>query len=177
MKPLLLAPLCVALCACDDLSMARQHKMRTYAPSTLWSDGASARPLPDGAVARDAVARDAAAATPPPLNAALLERGQQRYQIYCTPCHGLAGDGDGIVVKRGFPQPAPFAGAAVKNVSSRQIFAAITYGAGTMAAFAARIPPRDRWAIVAYVRALQLAAGAPLALAPEAREKLPGDAP
>ena len=88
-----------------DLSMTQQRKLTTYAPTSLWPDGTSARPLPAHAVAQGDVERAAEAKTPPPVTAALLARGQERFGIFCAPCHGLAGDGDGIIVAHGFPAP------------------------------------------------------------------------
>src|SRR5437588_8328056 len=87
----------VILAACD-LSMTQQRKLRTYAPSSLWPDGTSARVLPDNVVAQGDVARAAAAKTPPPISDALLARGRERFGIFCAPCHGAAGDGDGVIV-------------------------------------------------------------------------------
>src|SRR5947209_2128534 len=84
------------LAACD-LSMTQQRKLTTYAPTSLWPDGTSARALPDNVVAQGDVARAAAAKAPPPVTGALVARGQERYGIFCAPCHGLAGDGDGII--------------------------------------------------------------------------------
>src|SRR5438105_15941761 len=87
----------LVLSACD-LSMTQQRKLTTYAPTSLWPDGTSARALPDNVVAQGDVARAAAAKAPPPVTGALVARGQERYGIFCAPCHGLAGDGDGIIV-------------------------------------------------------------------------------
>ncbi len=161
----------VCLSACD-VSMTQQKKARALSPSSFWPDGGSARPLPAGTVSEDDLARDAAAANPPPVSSALLARGRERYDIFCSPCHGLAGEGDGVIVARGFPAPASFAVARLRAAPARQLFAAITDGSGVMYPFRARIAPQDRWAIVAYVRALQLASATPLASAPEAAKKL-----
>jgi mono/diheme cytochrome c family protein len=172
MKTLLALALAISLCGCDDVSMTRQNKIRTYDPSGIWSDGASARPLPPGTVARGDVALDEAASNPPPATPALLARGRERYAIFCTPCHGPTGAGDGIVVKRGFPQPPPLDLARLRQAPSQHLFDVITDGVGVMYPYASRVPPDDRWAIVAYIRALQLAASAPIAAAPEAAERL-----
>jgi mono/diheme cytochrome c family protein len=171
MRALCLIAIGLTLCACDD-SMTRQNKYKTYAPSRLWKDGASARPLPLGVVSREEEARDAAARAPPAVTAALLERGQQRFDIFCTPCHGLTGEGDGIVVKRGFPPPPSYEVERLRQAPPQHFFDVITNGYGLMYSYAARVPPEDRWAIVAYVRALQLAGRTPIAMAPEAEEKL-----
>jgi mono/diheme cytochrome c family protein len=172
MKSLLPIALCTGLAACSDVSMTRQNKYAAYSPSSLWRDGASARPIPEGAVARGDLAREEAASDPPPATTALLARGQERYHIFCEPCHGMTGEGDGVVVARGFPAPAAFGLARLRQAAARHLFDAITNGYGLMYPYAAQIPPEDRWAIVAYVRALQLAANAPIAMAPEAGERL-----
>lgn len=173
MKALLLVLLGFGLAACGDVSMSRQKKYAAYAPSSVWSGGASARPLPEGTIARGDLAREKAASDPPAVTSDLLARGQQRYQIFCTPCHGLTGQGDGIVVKRGFPAPPPFDAARLRQAAALHFFDVISDGYGVMYPFASRVPPRDRWAIVAYVRALQFAEMAPVAAVPEAAEKLP----
>ena len=172
MKALLVLMLGFGLGACDDVSMSRQKKYATYAPSSVWNDDASARPLPEGTVARGDLSLEEAAKDPPPATPGLLARGQQRYQIFCTPCHGPSGQGDGIVVKRGFPAPPPFDLARLRQAPARHFFDVISDGYGLMYPFASRIDPRDRWAIVAYVRALQFAEMAPIAAVPDAKEKL-----
>jgi mono/diheme cytochrome c family protein len=167
----LLLALSPGLCACDD-SMTVQRKNKTYSPSSLWSDGTSARPLPNGVVAQGDLLLDKEAEQPPAVTPELLARGQERFEIFCAPCHGLAGEGDGIVVKRGFPAPPSFEDPKLRAMPARQLFDAIGNGYGAMYPFATRVPPADRWAIVAYIRALQLAGDATLADAPEAAEKL-----
>ncbi len=93
----------------------------------------------------------------PPVSLALLQRGHQRYDIYCSVCHGLTGAGNGIVVARGFPKPRPFTDPAVMRESAQQLVDIIGSGTGTMYGFYDRVEPKDRWAIAAYIRALQLA--------------------
>ena len=166
----LLLPLLVAGC---DQSMTAQPKYKTYARADLWPDGTAARPLPDHTVARGDGARAAAIADPPPVTEALLRRGQERFDIYCSPCHGLAGMGDGMVVQRGFPAPPSFESPRLRAASAQHVFDTITNGYGAMYPYAARVEPEDRWAIVAYVRALQLVGRVSLAEVPDAREKLP----
>ena len=90
-----------------------------------------------------------------------LARGQTRYEIFCTPCHGFAGDGDGMVVQRGFPAPPSFHTEVRRDMAPERIVSAITNGFGRMLPMAERIPPADRWAIAAYVKALQLARQSP----------------
>lgn len=166
-RALLLLPLLLA--GCDDQSMTQQKRYDTYAASTLWANGSAAQPLPAGVVARDAAAPDA---PPPPLDPAVMRNGQQQYDIFCSPCHGRSGDGNGIVVQRGFPRPAPLDSPALRAASAQHLFKVIGEGSGVMYPFASRIAPADRWAIVAYIRALQLSQRAALASVPDAGEQL-----
>jgi mono/diheme cytochrome c family protein len=154
------------------LSMTEQRKYKTYAPAKLWSDGASARPLPAGVVAQGDVARAEAAATPPPVTDTLLARGRERFGIYCAPCHGLAGDGDGIIVAHGFPRPPSYHIDRLLAAPAQHFVDVITHGYGAMYAYADRVDPHDRWAIAAYIRALQLSRRAKVAQAPEAEKFL-----
>lgn len=108
--------------------------------------------------------------TSPPTDAerrtALLERGRERYDIFCSACHGRLGDGDGMIVRRGFRRPPPFVLERLRNAPAGHYFDVISNGFGAMPSYAPRIEPADRWAIIAYVRALQLRADAPLADVP-----------
>jgi mono/diheme cytochrome c family protein len=160
MRALLVVSSCLALGGCYDASMTKQRKYSAYAPSSLWSDGTSARAPPAGTVALGDLALDREANDPPPATPALLARGRQRYAIFCAPCHGDDGRGDGIVVKRGFPKPPPFDLSRLREASGRRLFDVITHGVGVMYPYASMIAPTDRWAIVAYIRAIQLAEGA-----------------
>jgi mono/diheme cytochrome c family protein len=99
---------------------------------------------------------DASASMPNPVTMSLLKRGQERYQIHCSPCHGMLGDGDGMVVRRGFPRPPSYHLDRLRTVPDRHIYEVIRDGYGVMYPFGDRVEPADRWAIVAYVRALQL---------------------
>jgi len=154
------------------LSMTEQRKYKTYAPAKLWSDGTSARPLPDGVVAQGDVERAAAAATPPPVDDALLARGRERFGIHCAPCHGLAGDGDGIIVAHGFPRPPSYHIDRLLAAPAQHFVDVITHGYGVMYAYADRVEPHDRWAIAAYIRALQLSRRAKVAQVPDAERLL-----
>lgn len=100
---------------------------------------------------------------PRPITPALLQRGQQRYEIYCAACHGLAGDGDGMVVQRGFPAPPSYHSNRLRQAPDSHFYDVITHGYGVMYPYADRVAPADRWAIVAYVRALQLSRHLPAA--------------
>lgn len=162
----------MALVSGCDVSMTEQNKYVTYSPSELWADGTSARPLPDHVVAQTDEARVQDAAHPPPASMALLKRGRQRYDIFCSPCHGLDGKGDGVIVQHGFPRAPSFFEPPLMAAPAHTFYDAISNGVGVMYSHAARVPPRDRWAIVAYIRALQLSQHATLAQAPEAKERL-----
>ncbi len=163
----------LAVGGCKDQSMRQQNRYDVYGPAALWPDGSEARPLPEGVVARGDIARAQEAAQAPVADANLLRRGQERYQIFCSPCHGAAGFGDGMIVARGFPAPPSYHTARLRAAPAQHFFDVITNGYGVMYSYAARVPPRDRWAIIAYIRALQLSQQAQLAGMPEAREKLP----
>lgn len=92
----------------------------------------------------------------PPLTLALLERGQERFRIFCAPCHSELGDGRGMVVRRGFSAPPNYLLPRLRNAPPQLIYNVITNGFGAMYSFARRVPPDDRWAIAAYIRALQI---------------------
>lgn len=148
-----------ALAACDE-SMDNQNRMKTYGSAkgaVSWPAEGEALPLVKGTVAQGALEREREIANPPPVSLALLQRGRERYNIYCSACHGLTGAGDGIVVARGFPKPKPFSDSQSLQASAKQIVDVIGHGIGTMYSFSDRVEPKDRWAIVAYIRALQLA--------------------
>ncbi len=151
--------LCIlALAACKQ-DMVDQAKDKAYSASSVWDDGASARPFVAGTVARGDLARMAAVQQPPEVDAALLARGQERYGIFCAPCHGLTGRGDGRVVQRGFPAPPDYLSDRLRAAPAEHFMEVIANGYGVMFPYGARVAPRDRWAIVAYIRALQLADG------------------
>lgn len=154
--------LCVLLLAgCDD--MVSQPKQTDYSPLV-----GPAR-VPTGTVEYGSQEAQA-----PPLTLALIERGQERYRIYCAPCHSELGDGHGMVVQRGFPQPPSFHIDRLRGAPARYFYNVITNGQGVMYPFADRVAKSDRWAIAAYIRALQRSQDAPLAdLPPSEREALP----
>ena len=162
----------VLVAGCDEQSMTQQKRYDPYEPSKLWLNGSEAQPLVPGVVAQGDLARDKEIKEPPTMTAALIERGRQRFNIFCSPCHGLSGSGDGIIVQRGFPAPPSYHIARLRSAPARHFFDVITNGYGVMYSYAARVEPRDRWAIVAYIRALQTSQHAQLADAPNAREKL-----
>jgi hypothetical protein len=113
----------------------------------------------------------------PPVSAALLRRGKERFEIFCAPCHSVLGDGDGPVVRRGFPAPPSYHTDRLRQAPDSYFYQVITRGYGMMYPYASRVAPRDRWAIIAYIRALQLSQHAPVGqLPPEAKRKLNGGA-
>jgi mono/diheme cytochrome c family protein len=150
------AALALLLGGCDN--MVRQERYDAYGAGGLFADGKVMQAPPPGTVARDAPVL-AAAAERPALTPALLERGRQRYGIYCSMCHGYDGSGDGTVPARGFPRPADFRSAGQRALTSARIFQAVSEGAGVMYGFADRVPAPDRWAITAYVEALRRSGG------------------
>jgi len=170
----------VVLCAslaglaagCRD-EMADQPRYDPYGEAALFPDNKVLQSPPPGTVARDDPAWRLPYLERPPLTATLLARGRERFDIFCSPCHGYAGDGRGLVPSRGFPEPPSFHSARLRSLPSRHIFDVITNGYGVMFPYAARVPPSDRWAIAAYVRALQVSQGARAdQLPPEDRDAL-----
>jgi hypothetical protein len=102
-----------------------------------------------------------------------VERGRERYNVFCSPCHGFAGDGDGMIVQRGFRHPPSFHEDRMRTAPVGHYFDVITNGFGVMYPYGYRVPPGDRWAIIAYIRALQLSRQVPIGDVPEAeRAKL-----
>lgn len=146
----------LSLAACGQ-SMQRQHRAEPNKTTNAWPSDASARVLPDGVVAIGDAAYRKAEAAPPRATLALIERGRGRYDIFCSECHGHTGDGDGMIVRRGYPPPPSLGAVEVRAASAKQLFDVISRGQGIMFPYAAQIPPRDRWAIIAYIRALQIA--------------------
>ena len=139
--------LALAVAGCDR--MATQPKRKVY--ESGGADGGTADRLPpDGTVARDD------GQPVPPLTLAVIERGRQRFDIYCSPCHSVAGDGDGMIVRRGFPHPPDYTEDRLVKAPLQHFYDVITNGYGAMYPYAARVAPNDRWAIAAYIRALQL---------------------
>lgn len=153
--------------------MHNQPKVRPHRPSRFFDDGSSSRPLPAGAVARGFLRDDAhlyrgigpdgkfVSELPFPADAKLLARGRERFDIYCSPCHGRTGDGTGIIARRGFKQPPTFHQDRLRNQPAGYFYDVTTNGFGVMSGYAAQVTPEDRWAIVAWVRTLQYAAWAP----------------
>jgi hypothetical protein len=148
--------------------MANQPRENPLSPSHFYADGRSARPIVENTVMRGALEEDALVvpkdsnAFPLPLTKELLQRGQERYGIFCQPCHGMQGDGQGMVAMRGMKHPPSFHQDRLRAEPNGYIYDVIANGFGAMYSYSAQIPPRDRWAIVAYLRALQLSRNAPV---------------
>ncbi len=154
--------------------MHNQPKYRPLRAGPFFADGASARPLVEGTVARGTLQEDEAFFTgkvgttlvtelPLAVDEKLLDRGQERYGIFCSPCHDATGGGRGMVVQRGYRPPISFHADRVRNAPIGHYFDVMTNGLGAMPDYRAQIPPRDRWAIAAYIRALQLSQRTPAA--------------
>lgn len=177
---LLLAGLALAGCEPTFRDMYEQPKQKTATASPLFADSLATRPPPPGSVpsalgvrAADSSGRrdqaelarldaaDARQALPATVDAAWLARGRERFTIYCAPCHGNAGRGDGVVVQRGFPAPPTYLDARLRAAPDRHFFDVMTDGYGVMYSYADRVDADDRWAIVAWIRHLQADAGAP----------------
>jgi mono/diheme cytochrome c family protein len=159
--------------------MADQPKNKALSSSDFFADGRSERPLVENTVARGALADDALFVPkdsndfPVPVNLSLLERGEERYKIFCSPCHGLQGDGNGMIAMRGMKHPPSYHQDRLRQAPNGYFFDNITNGFGAMYGYSAQIPPRDRWAIIAYIRALQLSRNAKVSELPaELREKV-----
>ena len=162
---LALASGALMLAACSQ-KMTEQPSLRPLQPD-------AARPLPADTVARGQLRDNVALFTgqvggqnvdqfPVPVTRDLIERGQQRFNIYCLPCHGYLGEGDGMVVQRGFSPPPTFHSDRLRQAPVGYLFNVITNGFGAMPSYAGQVPVPDRWAIVAYIRALQLSQNATL---------------
>jgi hypothetical protein len=191
----LTALLLLGACEREMHDMYRQPRYDRGEPSPLFADGRATRPPVPGSVAvasgdiaatssgrrgdRQVLARTAslAADTPPPITAALLARGRGRYEIHCVPCHSPVGDGDGPVVRRGFPRPPSYHEARLRQAPDRHFFDVITNGHGVMYSYGDRVDAADRWAIVAYIRALQLSQHVELARLPAALRARLGSPP
>jgi hypothetical protein len=167
--------------------MASQPRYDPLEPSDFFQDGMSARPRLAGTVARGELSTDpfhdtgkinGQVADGFPMNATplLVERGHERFDIYCAPCHGRLGDGNGMIPARGYRRPPSFHTETLRTATTGHYFDVITNGFGAMPPYAVQVPARDRWAIIAYIRALQLSQNATVGDIPEGdRAKL--DAP
>ena len=179
---------CFLLPGCRQ-DMHDQPKYQPLEASTFFADGRSGRPLVAGTVARGAdqlredehlytgkVAGVDVETFPFPVTADVLLRGRERYGIYCTPCHGAAGDGNGMIVQRGYRRPPSLHIDRLRQAPAGHYVDVIANGFGAMSDYAVQIRVRDRWAITAYIRALQLSQNASLTDVPaDRRDQLTGD--
>jgi mono/diheme cytochrome c family protein len=164
--------LLLALAACQRTgpsfqSMGRQPKYDPLEPSDFFADGMTARPRIPGTVARGELTDNPFMDTgkingadgdgfPFPVTAQVLDRGQERFNIYCSACHGRLGDGNGMIPSRGFRHPPSFHTEVLRSAKTGHFFDVMTNGFGSMPTYAPQVPVKDRWAIIAYIRALQL---------------------
>lgn len=163
------AAICATACRQD---MHVQPRYNPLAETTFFDDARSARPAIEDTVARGQLHLDQARYTgkvngkdieyfPIQITRADLARGQQRFNIFCSPCHGRLGDGHGMIVSRGLRQPPSYHDARLLNAPTGHFFDVMTNGYGAMYSYASRVPVDDRWRITAYIRALQLSQNAP----------------
>ena len=174
----------VALAGCDRDDMHNGARLKPYEASDFFADGSSARPQVEGTVARHQAVDPTIAgsgrvngqlvdAFPFEITREALVRGQQRYVIYCTPCHAATGEGDGMIVRRGFTRPPSFHSQKLREAPVGHFVDVMTNGYGAMYSYADRVSVDDRWKIAAYIRALQLSQRAnPNELPPEDQQKL-----
>ena len=178
-------------CVGCRLDMHVQPRYNPYDPTDFFGDGQSARLPVAGTVPRGDLVTGSqellytgkingalADVFPFPVTREVLERGRERFEIYCTPCHGMSGDGDGMIIQRGFPPPPPpsFHIDRLRTSPVGHFFDVMTNGFGRMYPYGYRVPPRDRWAIVAYIRALELSRQVSINDVPEPeRQKLMGE--
>jgi len=180
---IVLALAALGLGACRQ-DMHDQPKYEALEKSDFFPDGRSARQPPANTVARDELREDSVYYTgyddndelvdkiPFKVTRTTLERGRATFNAFCSPCHDQVGTGRGMIVRRGYPQPPTYHQERLRKVKDGYIFDVITNGFARMPSYASQIPVADRWAVVAYVRALQLSQHAPLAeLSPEQRKK------
>lgn len=180
----------IALVGCHR-DMYDQPRLEPLEKNTFFDDGRASRPLVDGVVEYGAMSPDSVYLSgkvngeltdelPPEmtLDVALLKRGEQRFNIFCSNCHGLSGDGDGMIVLRGYRKPPTYHSDRLRGMPIGHFFDAATNGFGVMPSYASQIPVNDRWAIAAYVRALQLTQYAKLDDVPAAeRQQLENEKP
>jgi len=178
------------LAGCSRLDMQDQPKYKPGRASDFFADGRSDRPEVEGTIARGSLDEDVAYyegkdaagkdidAFPLPVDKALIERGQQRFDAFCAPCHGRIGNGLGMIVRRGFKQPPSYHIERLRTAPVGHFYDVITNGYGAMLNYAQQVNVRDRWAIVAYIRALQYSQNANVNDLPaEARNRIPALTP
>lgn len=180
----ILAMLVLAGCRQD---MHNQPRYKPLAESDFFADLRSARPPVEGTVARGQLHEETYFYTgkfgsnpgdymPFPVTMDVLSRGRERFNIYCAPCHSRVGDGNGMIVQRGYRAPPSYHTERLRKAPLGYFFDVMTNGFGAMPDYATQVPPRDRWCIVAYIRALQLSQGATMSAVPSG-EKVPSNPP
>ena len=187
-RPTMIVMMVVSLSVvgCSRLDMQDQPKYRPQRPSEFFADGRSERQPVEGTIARGTLDEDTAfyegkdaagkdiEAFPIAVDKTVIVRGQQRYDVYCSPCHGRIGNGLGMVVRRGFKQPPSYHIDRLRTAPVGHFYDVISNGYGAMLNYASQVQPRDRWAIVAYIRALQYSENANINDLPqEARARVP----
>lgn len=157
--------------------MGRQPRYDPLEPSAFFADGMTARPRIEGTVARGELSSDPYFETgkingqvgdgfPMPVTEAVMNRGESRFNIFCAQCHGRLGDGNGMIPARGFRRPPSFHTEALRAARAGHFFDVMTNGFASMPPYRTMVPARDRWAIAAYIRALQLSQGATMSDVP-----------
>lgn len=172
--PISLAVLCMICLSCDEGSMTNKGRFKPHEPTPFFADADSSRPLPEGTVSRNASFPGAIQDDFPfAITRKDLLRGQERYNIYCSVCHGYVGDGDGMVVRRGFTKPPSFHTDHMREHPPGHFVQVITNGFGAMYSYSDRVNMDDRWRIAAYIRALQLSQHAqPNQLPPQDQQEI-----
>ena len=179
------AGLAVAGCHTDMWVQPKVHE--PFQESKFYADGMTSRPLVEGTIARGKIRLDDPFFTgfkggklvtefPLPVDEELIRRGEDRFKVFCTPCHGQLGDGQGMIAKRGFTLRRPvgnFHTQRLRNMPVGHFYDVMTNGFGAMYSYASRLEPRDRWAVASYIRTLQLSQGASAADLAEANAKFP----
>ena len=165
-RTLVMLAFCFATGGCRRGMVDQQH-LKPLAEENFFRDAAGSRVPPAHTVARGQlrddeqfftgkIGNELAATMPVPVTREMLERGRERFDIYCAVCHGRTGEGNGMIVQRGFPPPPSFHEQRLRDAPVGHFFDVMTNGYGVMYPYASRVTPEDRWAIVAYIRALQL---------------------
>jgi len=145
----------LALGAChQNLTMSDQRKLSEWERSSIFRNGKVLQSPAPGSISREQDVGNVLSEKPP-MSLALVQRGRERFNVFCSECHGFGGDADGMVVQRGFPKPPSFHEARLLAAPDEHFVDVITNGYGVMYSYADRVPPADRWAIAAYIRALQ----------------------
>jgi hypothetical protein len=177
-----LSAMSVGVIGCGGVNLDNQPKFRPLAASPFFTNGQASRPLVEGTVPRGSFTTDSllisgkidgklADVFPFPITEQVLERGQDRFNTFCSPCHGRLANGKGMIVQRGFPQPPSFQTDSLRAMPAGFFFDVITNGFGRMYSYAPSVPVHDRWTIVAYIRALQLSEDVPVKDLPEAEKR------